>query len=274
LGLRDARANIKRLKDSARESSNPPPNPAENLRRSNMSLAGKTVVIIGGSSGMGLATAKAAQSEGAKVVITGRSEERLRSAREELGRSPRTVALDAADEAGTRALFEELGSVDHAFITAATLTFDPKLAADSAAMRSALDTRFWGAYYVAKYAAPKMPADGTITFTTGTAARKPIPGAAVVSASCGAVEALARALAIDLAPIRVNTIAPGLIDTPLHEKMSGKERAAKQIAAMAARLPVKRAGRPEDIAQAVLFLMKNPFATGITLTVDGGNLLI
>jgi NAD(P)-dependent dehydrogenase (short-subunit alcohol dehydrogenase family) len=239
-----------------------------------MSLANKTIVIIGGSSGMGLATAKAALAEGAKVTITGRSQERLHKAREEMGGAVRTVALDAADEAGMRALFEELGRVDHAFITAATLVFDPKLAADSSAVRAALDTRFWGAYYVAKYAAPKMPPDGSITFLTGTASSKPLPGLAVVSASCAAVEALGRTLAIELAPIRVNTIAPGLIDTPLHEKMlGGKARADKRVADMAARLPVKRAGQSEDIAQAALFLMKNPFTTGITLTVDGGNLL-
>jgi NAD(P)-dependent dehydrogenase (short-subunit alcohol dehydrogenase family) len=239
-----------------------------------MSLAGKTVVVIGGTSGMGLATAIAAQAEGANVIVTGRTEERLRNAREALGESARVVALDAADEAGTRTLFEGLGRVDHVFVTAATLTVDPKLAADSAALRSAIDTRLWGSYYAAKYAAPKMPPDGSITFTTGTATRKPLPGLAIVSASCGAVEALARALAIELAPIRVNTIAPGLIDTPLHEKMAGgRERAAKRVAAIAANLPLKRAGQSEDIAEAALFLMKNKFTTGITLTVDGGNLL-
>ena len=166
-------------------------------------------------------------------------------------------------------------TVDHVFFTAATLLFSPKLAGDSSAMKEAIDTRFWGSYYVAKYAAPKMAEDGSITFTTGTAARKPIPGGAVVSASCGAVEALARALALELAPIRVNTVAPGLTDTPLHERMAGsKERAAKRIADGAARLPLKRAGRPEDIAEAVLFLMKNRFITGITLTIDGGHMLI
>jgi NAD(P)-dependent dehydrogenase (short-subunit alcohol dehydrogenase family) len=240
-----------------------------------MSLAEKRVVVIGGSSGMGLATARAALAEGADVVITGRSQERLRSAIDELGGRARAVALDAADEAGTRALFDDLGKVDHVFFTAATLTYNPGFTADSGAVRAAIDARFWGAYYAAKYAAPKMPAEGSITFTTGTATRKPIPGGAVISASCGAVEALARSLAIELAPIRVNTVAPGLIDTPLHEKLMGnKERAAKRIADIAARLPLKRAGRPEDIAEAVLFLMNNRFTTGITLTVDGGHMLL
>ena len=100
------------------------------------------------------------------------------------------------------------------------------------------------------------------------------PSGSVVTASCGAVEAFARGLAIDLAPIRVNAIAPGLIATPLHERRGGKEAAAKRLEQMAARLPLKRVGRPEDIADAVLFLMKNQFVTGITLTVDGGGLLV
>jgi NAD(P)-dependent dehydrogenase (short-subunit alcohol dehydrogenase family) len=179
-----------------------------------MSLKDQTVVILGGSSGIGLATAKAALAEGAKVVITGRSRDRLERARAALETDVRTVALDVTDEAGTRALFTELGRVDHVFITAGVVAFDPKLAPDSAAMHPALETRFWGALYAAKYAAAKMGDGGSITFMSGTAAIRPLPGASVATASCAAVESLARALALDLAPIRVNTIQPGLVDTP------------------------------------------------------------
>jgi NAD(P)-dependent dehydrogenase (short-subunit alcohol dehydrogenase family) len=137
-----------------------------------------------------------------------------------------------------------------------------------------MDTRFWGCFYAAKYASSKMPPDGSFTFTTGTATHHPIRSGSVVTASCGAVEAFARGLALDLAPIRVNAIAPGLIATPLHERQGGKETAAKRIEQMASRIPLKRAGRPEDIADAVLFLMRNQFVTGITLTIDGGALLL
>ena len=121
-----------------------------------MSLINTTVVILGGSSGMGLATARAAQAEGARVVIAGRSRERLQAARAVLGDEVRTVALDIGDEMGTRALFSELGPVDHVFITAGAVLFDPKLAPDAASVRPALDTRFWGAFNAAKFAAANM----------------------------------------------------------------------------------------------------------------------
>ena len=238
-----------------------------------MSLTNATVVILGGSSGIGLATAKAARAEGAHVIITGRSAQRLQTARADLGGAVHTVVLDVADETGTRTFFQELGHLDHVFITAGTLVKDSQLAPDSAGLRPALDTRFWGALYAAKYAAPKMNGGGSITFMSGTAAQRPLEGASVASASCGAVEAFARALAVDLAPIRVNTIQPGFVDTPLLDELLGAQR-AEILAAAAARLPVRRIGRPEEVADAVLFLMKNGYVTGITLTIDGGGLLV
>ena len=237
------------------------------------SLAHKTVVVLGGTSGIGLATAKGAQSEGARVIVTGRSRERLQAAQSELGSGARTVALDVADEAGTLALFKEIDRVDHIFITAGSVALDSRLAPDSASLRPAMDTRFWGAFNAAKYGAAKMNEGGSITFMSGTAARRPLRGAAVATASCGAVEAFARALAIDLAPIRVNTLQPGYVDTPMLDELLGEAR-AKIKAEAGARLPVKRIGRPEELADAVLFLMKNGYVNGITLTVDGGGLLV
>ncbi len=239
-----------------------------------MTLKNKTVVILGGSSGIGLATAKAAMEDGAHVVITGRSRDRLDAARAELGGEVRAVPLDAANEEGTRSLFGDLETVDHIFVTAATVTLTGGLAPSTEVLRPGMDTRFWGSLYAAKYGAPKMTAGGSITFTSGTSAWRPIPGSGGVgSASCGAVEALARSLAVDLAPIRVNTIAPGLIETPLIAEVLGANAAAI-VASEAKRLPVRRVGRGEDIADAVLFLMKNGFTTGITLTVDGGRTLV
>jgi NAD(P)-dependent dehydrogenase (short-subunit alcohol dehydrogenase family) len=179
-----------------------------------MSLAHSTVVVLGDSSGIGLATAKAAKAEGARVVVTGRSTDRLKSARTLLGADARTVALDVADEAGTRALFQELDRVDHVFITAGIVVLDSGLAPDSASLRPALDTRFWGAFAAAKYGAAKMRGGGSITFMSGTTARRPLKGAAVATASCGAVGAFARELAVDLAPIRVNTIQPAMWTRP------------------------------------------------------------
>ena len=236
-----------------------------------MTLTNTTVVILGGSSGIGLATAQAAKAEGARVVITGRSPERLQAATAVLGGDVKTRALDVVDEAGTRALFSELERVDHVFITAGAVVFDPKLATEIESIRSALDTRFWGAFYAAKFAAAKMGAGGSITFMSGAAAIRPIRGASVATASCAAVESFARALAVDLAPIRVNAIQPGLIDTPFLDTLG--ERRNAFIAEYSKRLPVGRPGRPEEVADAVLFLMKNGFVTGITLTIDGGGVL-
>jgi NAD(P)-dependent dehydrogenase (short-subunit alcohol dehydrogenase family) len=236
-----------------------------------MTLTNSTVVILGGSSGIGLATAKAAKEEGARVVIAGRSPERLRAAKAALDNGVRTVVLDVVDEAGTRALFTELERVDHVFITAGAVLFDPKLATEVEAIRPALDTRFWGAFNAAKFAAVRMRAGSSITFMSGAAAIRPIRGASVATASCAAVEAFARALAVDLAPIRVNAIQPGLIDTPFLDSLG--ERRNAFMAEYSKRLPVGRPGRPEEVADAVLFLMKNGFVTGITLTIDGGGVL-
>jgi NAD(P)-dependent dehydrogenase (short-subunit alcohol dehydrogenase family) len=236
-----------------------------------MSLTNTTVVILGGSSGIGLATAKAARAEGARVIITGRSSERLQAAKASLGNEVRTLVLDVVDEAGTRALFAELERIDHVFITAGSVLFDPKLATEVETVRPALDTRFWGAFNAAKSAVTRMGAGGSITFMSGAAAIRPIRGAAVATASCAAVEAFARALAVDLAPVRVNAIQPGLIDTPFLDSLGARRDAF--IAEYSKRLPVGRPGRPEEVADAVLFLMKNGFVTGITLTVDGGGVL-
>lgn len=238
-----------------------------------MTLKNTQVVILGGSTGIGLATAKAAQAEGAQVIVTGRDIDKLKRAQAELGAQAKTVALDVADEAGTQSFFAGLARVDHVFITAGTLVPDRKLAPDSNKLRPAMDTRFWGALYAAKYAAPKIPVGGSITFMSGTAAWRPLEGAAVASASCGAVEAFARALAVDLAPIRVNVIEPGYVDTPLLDSLLGAKK-GEILAAAAARLPVKRIGTSEDVAEAILFLMKNGYVTGITLTIDGGGLLV
>ncbi len=238
-----------------------------------MSLAGMTVVVLGGTSGIGLATAKGAQKDGAQVIVTGRSADKINTAKRELGNDARALSLDVADEAGTRELFASIPRVDHVFITAGAVTFGRGLNHETAELRPALDTRFWGALYASKYAAPKMDRGGSITFMSGTASRRPMPAASVAVASCGAVEAFARSLAIDLAPIRVNTIQPGLIDTPLIGELMGDRRDA-MIAQEAKRLPVGRVGTADDVADAVLFLMRNGYVTGITLTIDGGRVLV
>ena len=146
-----------------------------------MLLTDKIIVVLGGSSGIGLATAKAARAEGALVTITGRSRERLTKACADAGEGLQAVVLDAADETGTRGFFQDLSHVDHLFITAGTVISDSRLAQDSERMRPTMDTRFWGALYAAKYAAPRMHGSGSITFMSGTAARRPLAGASVAT---------------------------------------------------------------------------------------------
>lgn len=236
-------------------------------------LDSASVLVLGGTSGIGLATARAALEAGARVTVTGRDEARLADAADNLGARARAVRLDATDEEGTRALVAGMESLDHVFITAGALVLDSRLEPDADALRPAIDTRFWGAVYAAKHAAARIPAGGSITFMSGTAGRRPLPGAAVASASCGAVDAFARALAVDLAPVRVNSIQPGYVDTPLFDDLLGEQREAV-LAEAAAKLPVKRIGRPEEIAHAVVFLMTNGYVTGINLVVDGGGLLV
>ncbi len=237
-----------------------------------MGLENKQIVVIGGSSGIGLATAWAALSEGAKVVISGRSEERLEQAARELGGDVTTVVADAKDAAQTEALFASLDRVDHIFTTAGMFADDQKLQADDALIAEILDTRTLGAIYAARYGVAKMTDGGSVTFMSGTAAWRPM-NAPVSSASCAAVEALARSLAVQFAPIRFNTICPGFVRTPLLEAHFG-EQANERLEQIGSGLPVGRIGRAEEVAEAVLFMMKNGYVNGLELTIDGGGRLV
>jgi NAD(P)-dependent dehydrogenase (short-subunit alcohol dehydrogenase family) len=233
------------------------------------SLKGQTVVVIGGSSGLGLALAASALEDGAEVTIAGRSEDRLHEARAAIGDRVRTAVVDAVDEVQVAGLFGGLGTVDHVFVTVGVVGGGTLVESDTATHRPRLDARVWAAAYAAKYGAPKMTRGGSITFCSGAASVR--PGKAtnpLAAASAGAVEAMTRTLALQLAPVRVNTVVPGIVDTPLFT------RSADDLETIAKRLPVGRVGRPEDIAQAVRFFMTNGYVTGQTLIVDGGGVLV
>jgi NAD(P)-dependent dehydrogenase (short-subunit alcohol dehydrogenase family) len=148
----------------------------------------------------------------------------------------------------------------------------PFLELDTQAARKAFDSKFWGQYHAAKYGAPKIRPGGSITFFSGIWSLRPIPRASVVAAINSAIEGLGRALAVELAPIRVNVVSPGVVDTPLYGGMSPDKREAmfKQVAAS---IPAKRIGKAEEIAQTILYLMTNGYTTGSTLCVDGGTTL-
>jgi NAD(P)-dependent dehydrogenase (short-subunit alcohol dehydrogenase family) len=242
-----------------------------------MRFENKYLVIVGGSSGIGLETARLALAEGASVTIAGRSENRLLRAAEGLGTSRvggpiggrvKTVVADATDEASIRALFEGEARVDHLFLPAGELQpgGGDVLGSDLDGLRSTLEVRLLGVVHAVRQARPKM-AGGSITLMSGLYSTRPARGGAMSAAAVAAVEGMTRALALDLAPIRVNAVAPGLVDTPLWDAF-GPQREA--ILAWGASLPVGRVGRPEEVAGAVLFLMGNGFVTGTVLAIDGG----
>jgi NAD(P)-dependent dehydrogenase (short-subunit alcohol dehydrogenase family) len=236
-------------------------------------LAGKTVVVIGGGSGIGLACAEAAHGAGASVVVAGRSVEKLEAARERLGDDVRVFAVDVADEDSVRGLFESVNRLDHLVVTAAETVASDVSESDAGELRPTLDVRVWGGYFAAKHASPRMGDGASITFVSGLSSRRPYPGSAIISASTGAIEAMARSLALELAPIRVNVVRPGIVETPLLDGFYGEDREGF-LRDLAERLPVGRVGRPEDIANAAIFLMENGFVSGTVLQIDGGGSLI
>jgi NAD(P)-dependent dehydrogenase (short-subunit alcohol dehydrogenase family) len=234
-----------------------------------MSLAQKRIVIIGGSSGMGLATARLAVAGGAQVVIASRSREKLEKARGQIGGPVEALTLDAREEAAVQAFFGQVGEFDHLTTPGSEVQGGPFLSRDTAAVRADFDSKFWGQYLAARYGAPLIRPGGSIVFFAGIYSQRPPAGASVFAAINSAIEGLARALAVELAPIRVNAVSPGLVDTPIYAGIApdAKERMMQAYAAAA---PAGRAARPEEVAQSVLYLMTNSFTTGSTLYVDGG----
>ena len=231
------------------------------------SLRDASVVVIGGSSGIGLVTAKMAHEAGARLTIAGRDADRLADARDEIGEDVRTVALDIADEAAVKALFDSLDTVDHVASLAGTFAFGLLAETETSALQGPVDSRFWGPVYVTKHAAPRMTS-GSLTFCTGSGIDRPSPGTAVFSAAAGGAEVFSRAMALELAPIRVNVVRPGAVDTPLFARASGDSDQARE--GRAATIPLHRIGQADEIAHAILFLMTNEYITGASLPVDGG----
>ena len=180
-----------------------------------MLFAHKRLVIIGGSSGIGLATAIAAMAAGAQVVIASRSRDKLETARRQIGGDTEALPLDVQDEAAVRAFFDQVGEFDHLATPGSEAAGGPFLTRDSAAVRADFDSKFWGQYLAAKYGAPRIRPGGSIVLFSGIYSQRPSAGVSGVAAINSAIEGLARALAVELAPIRVNAMSPGLVDTPI-----------------------------------------------------------
>jgi NAD(P)-dependent dehydrogenase (short-subunit alcohol dehydrogenase family) len=225
------------------------------------------VLVIGGSSGIGLATAVAAAEAGASVTIASRSKVKLDAALGCIRGSGRAVVLDTRDQSALEHFFMLEGPWDHVVVSAAQTPTGPVRTLGLADAHAAMESKFWGAYRVSR--AAKIRDGGSLTLISGFLSVRPSAGAVLQGAINAALEALARGLALELAPVRVNAVSPGLIATPLWSGMAEEKRAA-MFAGAAASLPARRVGQPEDVANAVLFLATTPFATGSTVRVDGG----
>lgn len=241
------------------------------------SLAGQRVVVVGGSSGMGLALSAQLLSMHCEVLIVGRSLEKLDAAREGLRGfgTPHLHQADVTSEAQVQRLFEESGPVDHLVCTAADIRgayeLLPQLSLD--ALDRAIRSKVVAPILLAKHSAPQMRPQGSITLTSGVAAYRPRPKGIAVAAINAALEGVVRAMAVELAPLRINAVSPGWVRTPIWNDVAGADT-EQLLASMAERLPVGRVGTADDIADAIVFLLGNGYTTGTVLHVDGGQRLV
>lgn len=234
------------------------------------SFQGQNVVIIGGPSGIGLATAKQAKDAGANLFLVSRNPQRLREAAQAIGGAVQIVADIAAPQP---TIFTGIDRIDHLLITAGTVHLESLKDQSEANFLQVMSERLIGPLLAIKAALPLLHATSSITMTSGQFASRPAAVGAIVAAAVSAVESTVRALAIELSPMRVNAISPGWVDTPLLDGLMGeaKQQVLEQTAST---LLSRNIGRPEDIAQAILFLMANRFVTGEVLHVDGGGRLV
>jgi NAD(P)-dependent dehydrogenase (short-subunit alcohol dehydrogenase family) len=232
-------------------------------------LAGQTVVVIGGSAGIGLETGRRARAEGADVILTGRSPDRLEQAAAELG-VQRTAAFDATDGAALKRFFEDLPApIDHVLVTGPGPHYGPLLEMDAAQVRDALSDHVVLALEVARNAVGMMRPGGTLLFMGGTGGRRVRHGLGIVSAATAALPPFAAALALEIAPVRVNLIAAGFVDTPLSASLLG-DQLEERREELRAKLPIGRVVDPADVAALAVHIMTNTALTGATYDIDGG----
>ncbi|WP_437949494.1 SDR family oxidoreductase [Sorangium sp. So ce296] len=239
------------------------------------SLEGRRVVIVGGTSGMGLGAARASARAGAEVIAAGRRPRAERAAGAPGDARVGHETVDVTDEGSVKAMFERIGALDHLLISAAPEpgSWGAFLEQDVAGAQRYMNAKFFGSWACARYAAPRMRAGGSITFLTGGAAVRPRAGASMVSATFAALETLARGLAIELGPLRVNVIRPGYTDSEMWSFLDDAAREQLRERVRAA-MPVRRMGTVEDVGHAAVFLMTNPQVTGSVLDITGGETLV
>jgi len=236
-------------------------------------LAGQTVVLIGGSAGIGLETARRARAEGADVILTGRNRDRLERAASDVGAAS-TAAFDANDPASLEKFFRDLPApIDHVLVTGPGPHYWPLREIQFEQARLAISEHLLLAFWVARNAAPKVRPGGTLLFMGGTAGRRAGLGFALVSAVTAAMPAMTASLALELAPVRVNLIAAGFVDTPLSASLLG-DQLENRRAQLRNTLPIRRDVGPADVAALAVHIMINTALTGGTYDIDGGQQLV
>jgi NAD(P)-dependent dehydrogenase (short-subunit alcohol dehydrogenase family) len=242
-------------------------------RGDHQDLLGRTVVVIGGSAGIGLETARLARARGAEVVMTARDPDRLRAAADQVGAFG-TATFDVTDLGRLERFFEDLpGPVDHVMVTGPGPYYSSLADMDFEAARRDVDDRIVVTLAVARYGAARMRPPGTLLFMGGTGGRQAGVGLTLISAMTAALPALVGSLAVELAPIRANLIAAGFVDTPLSASLLGDQLDARR-AELRATLPIGRVVEPADVAALAVHLMTNTALTGATYDIDGGQQLL
>jgi NAD(P)-dependent dehydrogenase (short-subunit alcohol dehydrogenase family) len=235
-------------------------------------LLGQTVVVIGGSAGIGLETARRARAEGAKLILAARNPERLEQASRELG-ALSSAAFDATDFDQLKKFFDGLPApIDHVLVTGPAPYYAPLAELDIEKARRDVDAHLFLPMQVARFAAKKVRPGGTLLFMGGTGGRRPAAGA-LIAALTAAMPALTQALALEVAPVRVNLVAAGFVDTPLSASLLGDQLEARR-AQLRATLPIRRVVGPADIAALAVHIMTNTALTGGTYDIDGGQQLV
>jgi NAD(P)-dependent dehydrogenase (short-subunit alcohol dehydrogenase family) len=235
-------------------------------------LSGRRIALLGGTSGIGLAAARLALEAGASPIVVGRDQARLDAARRELG-GVEAVSLDVSDDEAVRTFFVETGTLDHVFVTAGAPHYALLEEIDMEEARRAVADRATTMLSIARHGKGHVDPAGSLTFMGGTGARRPSPGLTVTGATLAAAESLVRGLALEIAPIRVNLIAAGFVDTELSARLLGDQLDARRDE-LRRSLPVRRVVQPEDVARLALHVMTNPAITGAVIDVDGGEQLV
>lgn len=237
-------------------------------------LTGKKVVILGASSGIGLATAQASASEGAEVAIVSSDQQRINNALSTLPPDSKGFVVDLAQEQQIEHFFADLGPFDHLIFTAGENLQLGNIADVAVADAQKFFTvRYWGAFAAVKYGAPNINKSGSIILTGGSAGARPGKGWSLGASICAAMEGFTRAMAVELAPVRVNIVVPGLVKTNLWNAMTEQDKTA-MFDHFASTLPVNYIATAEDIAQSYMYLMRQPYSTGQRVVVDGGYVLV